>query len=211
LIKRRAEIITAGLQRRVVEKSFCKNGRIWIFFVAVVFLLAGLGPSLAGAEAENARIERVKAAFVLNIARFVTWPKKALEHQGDQLMLCLYRRNPWDEAIKTIEEKMVNGRLLRINLINSLAQSHSCSILLIGLDEIRHFDEESRQAANRPLLTIADLTDTDHPPTHQHALVTLVRNGAHIGFEINLAKARQAGLQMSSNLLKLAKIVGDGT
>lgn len=210
MIKRMAEMITAGLQRRVVEHSFRKKGRIRRFFAAVAFL-AGLVPSLAGAETEDTRIERVKAAFVLNIARFVTWPKEALEHQDDQLLLCLYRRNPWDEAIESIKEKMVNGRSLRINLINSLAQNHACNILLIGADEIRHFNEEARQAANRPLLTIADVTDTDHPPPHQQVLVALVRNGARIGFEINLAKARQAGLQMSSNLLKLAKIVGDGT
>jgi hypothetical protein len=210
LIKQWANFISGGLQDPVVEKSFRKDGRIWRFFVAAVFL-AGLGPSLAGAETENARIDRVKAAFILNIARFVTWPDEALEHQGDQLLLCLYRRNPWDGAIETIEGKMVNGRALRINLVKSLAQSQPCNILLIGLDEIRHFDEESRHTADRPLLTIADLTDADLPPPRQHALVTLVRNGARIGFEINLAKARRAGLQMSSNLLKLAKIVGDGT
>lgn len=210
MIKQWANFISDVLQDPVVEKSFRKDGRIRRFFVAAVFL-AGLGPSLAGAETENARIDRVKAAFILNIARFVTWPDEALKNQHDQLLLCLYRRNPWDGAIETIEGKMVNGRALRINLVKSLAQSQPCNILLIGLDEIRHFDEESRQAADRPLLTIADLTDADLPPPRQPALVTLVRNGARIGFEINLAKARRAGLQMSSNLLKLAKIVGDGT
>jgi hypothetical protein len=211
LIKQWANFISDDLQDPVVEKSFRKGGRIWRFFVAAVFL-ASLGPSLAEAETENARIDRVKAAFVLNIARFVTWPDEALEHQGDQLLLCLYRRNPWVGATETIEGKMVNGRALRINLVKSLAQSQPCNILLIGLDEIRHFDEESQHTAeDRPLLTIADLTDADLPPPRRHALVTLMRNGARIGFEINLAKARRVGLQMSSNLLKLAKIVGDGT
>jgi hypothetical protein len=174
-------------------------------------LLAALWPSLAGAETEAERIGRVKAAFVLNIARFVSWPKEAPEHQGAPLQLCLYRSNPFGEAIRTIEGKIVNKRPLQISLIQSLAQSDPCRLLLIGPDEILNFDEESQLAPNRPLLTIADLTDTDSPPPHQPALVTLVRNGARIGFEINLAKARKAGLQMSSSLLKLARIVGDGT
>lgn len=205
-----AEMAVAGLQRGIADKPVRRNGRIWRFFVAVIFL-AGLSPSPAGAETEDERIQRVKAAFVLNIARFVSWPKEALEHQGDSLQLCLYRRNPLSEAIDTIEGKTVNGRTLRIHLVKSLAQSPSCNILLIGLDEIQHFDEESQHAPASPLLTIADLTDIDIPPPHQHALVTLVRNAARIGFEINLAKVRRAKLQMSSNLLKLAKIVGDGT
>lgn len=210
LIKRWAETAVDGLQNCLVAKRFRKDRWLWRFFVVGVFL-AGLWPTLAGAEREDERIGRVKAAFILNIARFVSWPKEAQDTQGDQLLLCLYRRNPFGEAIETIRGKVVNGRTLRINLVQSLAQSHPCSILLIGLDEMQHFDEESRQASsNRPLLTIADLTDTDLSPPHQHALVTLVRNGARIGFEINLAKARRIGLQMSSSLLKLAKIVGDG-
>lgn len=210
MIERWAETAIASLQRGTVDKSFRRNGKIGLFLIAATFL-AGLSPSLAGAETEGERLQRVKAAFVLNIARFVSWPKEALEQQGDSLQLCLYRRNPLAEAVQTIEGKIVNGRTLRVNLVKSLAQSPSCNILLIGLNEIQHFDEESRHAPISPLLTIADLTENDIPPPHQHVLVTLVRNDARIGFEINLAKARRAKLQMSSNLLKLAKIVGDGT
>jgi hypothetical protein len=210
LIKLRAEVMGAGRPRRGLGKSSCKNGWMWRFFAAGVFL-ASLWPALAAAETESERIQRVKAAFVLNIARFVTWPDNALDPQERQLLLCLYRHNPFDAAIETIEGKMVNGRTLRINLIQSLAQSQPCNALLIGSNEMQHFNEESQQAADNPLLTIADLTDADLPPPHHHALVALVRNGARIGFEINLANTRRVGLQMSSKLLKLAKIVGDGT
>lgn len=200
----------AGRPRRGIEKNFRLAWRIWRFVAAGVFL-AGLWPSLAEAEMESERIERVKAAFVLNIARFVSWPDEALDPQNRQLLLCLYRGNSLGAAVETIEGKMVNGRALQTSLVDSLAHSQTCNILLIGASEMQHFEEESRHAAERPLLTIGDLTDAALPPPHPHALVTLVRNGARIGFEINLAKARRVGLQMSSNLLKLAKIVGDGT
>jgi hypothetical protein len=210
LTERRVEKASNGLQRDAVEKSLRKPKRIRHCAITGA-LLAVLWPSLANAETEDERVDRVKAAFVLNIARFVSWPKEAPEHEGSPLQLCLYQNNPFGEAIRTIEGKIVNKRPLQISLIQSLAQSDSCRLLLIGPDEMPNFSEESQQAADRPLLTIADLTDTDPPPPHQPALVALVRNGARIGFEINLAKARRAGLQMSSNLLKLAKIVGDGT
>jgi hypothetical protein len=198
------------LCRGVADKPLRKPGPIQCWAIAGA-LLAAAWPALAGAETEAERVDRVKAAFILNIARFVTWPKEAAEKQDDPLLLCLYRSNPFGEAIRTIEGKAVNKRPLQISLIQSLAQSDPCRILLIGPDEMRHFREESRHAPNRPLLTIADLTDADPPPPPQPPLVALVRNGARIGFEINLAKARKAGLQMSSKLLKLAKIVGDGT
>jgi hypothetical protein len=210
LIKLGVDRILAGRRRRGIEKNFRTSGGIWRFLAAGVFL-AGLWPSLAEAEMESERIERVKAAFVLNIARFVSWPDEALEPRHGQLLLCLYRDGSLAAAVETIEGKMVNGRALQTSLVDSLAHSRTCNILLIGASEMQRFEEESRHAPDRPLLTIGDLTDAAPPPPHRQALITLVRNGARIGFEINLAKARRAGLQMSSNLLKLAKIVGEGT
>jgi hypothetical protein len=210
LIGRGVKRARDSLRCDAIEKPLSKPGRIRCCAITGA-LLAVLSPSLARAETEADRIGQVKAAFVLNIARFVSWPKEAPEHQGTPLQLCLYRSNPFGEAIRAIEGKIVNGRPLQIELIQSLTQSDSCRILLVGPDEMRHFSKESQQAPNRPLLTIADLTGTDLPPPYQPALVTLVRNAARIGFIINLAKARRAGLRMSSNLLKLAKIVSDGT
>jgi hypothetical protein len=210
LIKLGVDRILAGRQRRGNAKNSRTAGGIWRFLTAVVFL-AGLWPSLAEAEMESERIERVKAAFVLNIARFVSWPDEALDPQHGRLLLCLYRGNSLAAAAETIEGKIVNGRALQTSLVDSLAHGRTCNILLIGASEMQRFEEESKHTPDRPLLTIGDLTDAAPSPPHRQALVTLVRSGARIGFEINLAKTRRAGLQMSSNLLKLAKIVGDGT
>lgn len=186
--------------------KFGWNSQLWV----VLFLLAGLSPSISGAEIESERIDRIKVAFVLNIARFVTWPPEALQHQSNELLLCLYQSNPYDQAISTIAGKMVNGRSLQIKRVASMKQSGPCHILLIGGNEIQNFADDSDKDPNRPLLSIADLTNNGALPAQQHALVSLVRNGARIGFEIDLAKARKVGLQMSANLLKLAKIVGTG-
>jgi hypothetical protein len=209
LSHRRTATIIDSLRRCCVERSWVKGGRISRFFAVLAFL-AGLVPLLANAETDSERVEKIKSAFVLNIARFVSWPPEALEHQGTELLLCLYRTNPFGEAIKSIDGRTVSGRLLRLKLVGSLPQGNLCNILLIGGNEMQNFEDESRREPDRPLLTIADLTDTDTLPTHHPALVALVRNGSRIGFEINLVKARRVGLQMSANLLKLAKIVGDG-
>ncbi|MGR9085899.1 MAG: YfiR family protein [Gammaproteobacteria bacterium] len=205
---RRAEQISDGLQCAGFETHVCRDWlRSRVF--AVLIFLAGLSPLGASAETASERIDRVKAAFVLNIARFVSWPDEVLDHQGGVLLLCLYRSNPFGEAMKSIAGKTVNGRSLQIKPVKSLTDSKTCNILLIGGDHLTNFGDESPHGSNGPLLTIADLTDAVGLRSRHHALVALVRNGARIGFEINLKKARSAGLQMSSNLLKLAKIVED--
>ncbi|MGR9051787.1 MAG: YfiR family protein [Gammaproteobacteria bacterium] len=160
--------------------------------------------------AETARVERVKAAFVLNIARFVSWPAEALSERGGRLLLCLYRSNPLTEALATIQGEEVVGHRIEIGRIQSLADSGLCHMLLIDRNELAYYSSEAASLPERPMLTIADLTEADAGgQARPGILVALVRNGARIGFEIDLAKSRRAGLRMSSELLKLATIVGD--
>ena len=181
---------------------------------AALTLLAAAGTGVAAAEPDSQRIDRIKAAFVLNIARFVSWPAEEFEQHPEQLLLCLYRHSPFGQAIETIHGKKVAGRRLRINRIQSLSESRQCNILLIPGFELEAFMRKARPRLDRPLLTIADLTtdlaaDGGPRSTHDGVLVTLVRAGTRIGFEINLRRARRVGLKMSSKLLKLATIVGD--
>lgn len=189
-----------------VRQADSYRGRACIRLFFAVFLLLAFNV-LAEPKAE--RIDQVKAAFVLNIARFVSWPPESLHQQDNHLLLCLYRGNPLGGAVNSISGKMVSGRMLQIESIQSLAESAACNILLIGEAALQKFDAEAQKEPNRPVLTIADLTDREPRMPQRNVLVTLVRNGSRIGFEINLGKSRQSGLRMSSQLLKLAKIVGD--
>ena len=71
------------------------------------------------------------------------------------------------------------------------------------------FSGELDEPLERPLLTVADLTLESHPEEgHRHpVMVTLVRAGTRIGFEVSLQQVRRAGLRMSAELLKLARIL----
>jgi len=124
------------------------------------------------------------------------------------MSLCIYRRNPLTRAIDELQGKKLGGRQLQVVHISDRADADRCQILVIApadLDEFR-----TRDDAARPLLTIADVSASHGPQTrHHHIMVSLIRSGTHIGFEINLDRARKAGLRLSSRLLKLARIVDD--
>lgn len=186
--------------------SFAARAR----FGLVIVLVSSLLSASAIADSHSERVDRVKAAFVLNIARFVSWPPEAFESHDERLLLCLYRSNPINQAVEMIQGEMVAGRRVSITRVENLAESGSCHILLVAHDELKSYGKETRPGSARPLLTIADLTGTDTSPrSGRDIMISLVRNDKRIGFEINLDKSRQAGLKMSSQLLKLATIVGD--
>jgi hypothetical protein len=193
--------------RFLVKKIATKQCHFSLFF-GVLALIAGLSmPSLAQAQ-DIERVDRVKAAFVLNIARFVSWPADSHPYQSDTMQLCLYRDNPLRQAMTTIAGEEVGGRIIEIRRVQSLADSTSCSILLISPDQLPKFIGELPADFAKPMLTVADLTETNRPAESRRGiLISLIRNGARIGFDINLERTRQTGLRMSSELLKLANIV----
>lgn len=170
--------------------------------------------SLAFANQETAVINKVKAAFVLNVARFVTWPSEVFEDKNSRLKLCYYRSNPFDEGLNSIKGKTVAGRQLEIKQINQLSEATACQILLISPSELDDFSKQAKVNLPQFLLTVTDRTNVNTnlvPGRIEGIIVTLVREESKIGFEIDLSKSRSAGLKMSSEMLKHAHIVGEGS
>lgn len=155
------------------------------------------------------RIDHLKAAFLLNIARFVSWPDAIQRNQDAPLYLCLYRSNSLQPAIENISEKSAYRHPIEVILIRTLNEIASCNILFIGPSDLEAFQQEAAPMPNPPVLTIADLTKRNSmraEPVSVH--VHLVPSESRIGFEVNLDKLRRSGLWMSSKLLKLARIIG---
>ncbi len=186
------------------------NNRRISNLVAVITLAVGLvWGGNANAELTFGRIDQIKAAFIVNIIRFVSWPEESEEVKSEFLVLCLYHDDSLNRALANIHGKKSKGRTIQVRHVNTLAESHSCHILVIANDSIDHFVKEMPLNTNRPMLTMVDLTESEASLTQQgDVLVALIRKGSRIGFQINLNKSREAGLWMSSKLLKLATIVG---
>ncbi len=172
-----------------------------------IFLLTALLlPAWSIAQADSTeRAREVKAAFVLNIARFVYWPDQVFAEHPEEIHLCLYRDNLLGEALESIRNKRAVGRDLAITEVDRLGETGSCNILLVPAEQLEHFRQDPDQMPEHPLLTITDGTaasiDTDG------IQIILVRRQTRIGFDIDQTRVRQSGLRLSSELLKLGRIV----
>jgi len=187
--------------------------RLQIRILALLAALSvGLCPAGGVCDPGADELRRVKAAFVLNIARFVAWPADAFAGNADALHLCLYRSNPLGSAIETIRGKKVGKRSLSVSTIRDIGRGRECQILFVPPAELGRF-AGGPPSATQPILTLTDATSDDAAARRRDnaVMVTLVRNGTRIGFEIDLPRVRRAGLRMSAELLKLARIVGDSS
>jgi hypothetical protein len=147
----------------------------------------------------------VKAAFVYNFAKFTDWPEE-LWSKSNKLRLCMAgTRDGFSQAVVALDAKPpVRGKEIEVRSVSRPEEAASCHILVIaGREGIAQW---TRGAANAPVLTVGD-GDGFAP---RGGIIGLFVEGEKVRFEVNQDAAQRAGLRLSSQLLKLARLVKDG-
>lgn len=147
----------------------------------------------------------VKAVFLLNFAKFTQWPATAFESEQDSIVLGISGDDDFGEALNAIEGKTAGGRILAVRKLGQGGELHGCHILFISASEKWRLQQILAELAGRPVLTVADMENF----AEQGGIISLTNEGMKIKLTINLAAAQRAGLKISSQLLKIATIVGN--
>lgn len=169
--------------------------------------LALLASAASVCSAAPAVLEQysVFAALTLNFARFTQWPVNAFADSSSGLNVCLAGDNVLLQSFESIDGKSVGNRL--INIVNSerLRNLNQCQILFIGELPNNVLLQVFLDIKNQPVLTIGE--DADFVASG--GMVAMVNVDGKIQLHVNLAAVKASDLNISSNLLRLAKIVGD--
>lgn len=170
-------------------------------------LCAALGivlASAAGMRVAYAQLQasetQVKAAFIYNFALFTTWPASAMPPDAP-MVVCVHPDHPLQAALEKLTGKPVRGHRLEIRKLNDGAAA-GCHVLV--------FDARVANGI-RVSPAAAVLTISDQPRGAggggPDPMISLALEGGRVVFDIDAAAARQAQLQLSSQLLRLARSV----
>lgn len=149
----------------------------------------------------------VKAAIIFKIAKFVSWPEHAFDNESEPLSVCLPKNDPMSEAMSALSGKSVHGRILSVQHLDlSSAPLTGCQVLFLSkpAGDARFMLLES--LAERPVLTVSD----DTRFARHGGIITLEIRQNRVQFAINVDASNNAGLNISAQLLQLAKITGSG-
>jgi len=142
----------------------------------------------------------LKAAFIYNFATFTEWPVKSAE----TLNLCVLGSDPFNNALNSIEGKLVGNAKLAIKHVATNGNAlRGCQMVFISASERGDLQTILDIARESAILTIADLQGA----AQQGVMIGMTVEQKKITFEINLEAARRAKLNISSKLLRLAKVV----
>ncbi len=141
---------------------------------------------------------QVKAAFVYNFALFTTWPADAIGADAP-MVLCVAAEPTLQAALEKLTGKSVRGHRLEIRKISDSGVA-GCHVLVSD----GHAPSNMRIDPAAPILTVSATAKAAHGPT---SMIALVLQDNRVVFDIDAVAARQARLQISSQLLRLARSV----
>ena len=171
-----------------------------ILCLSLLWLLA-----VGGGHAQEAPPSeyQLKAAFLLNFAKFVEWPPTAFAGANSPMILGILGENPFGDALeRTIRDKTINNRPLVIKEFRSAAEATNCHLLFIGASEKARLPAvlKGLSEAKASVLTVGEADRF----TESGGMINFVRQGNKIRFQINEVAAKGVGLKISSKLLSLA-------
>jgi len=169
-----------------------------ILSLSLAWLLAGA----SGRAQESPPAEyQLKAAFLLNFAKFVEWPPAAFAETTSPMVLGILGENPFGDALEqTIRDKAINNRPLVVKEFRSAAAATNCHILFISTSEKARLPGILAALRAASVLTVGE---TDRF-TETGGMINFVRQGNKFRFQIIEVPARSVGLKISSKLLSLA-------
>lgn len=157
-------------------------------------------------RAEGPHEYQVKAAMVFNMAKYTEWQPNAFASAGAPLTVCSMGRGPFASALESYQGKTVLGRTLALRRLSVGDQPDDCQVLVVSGVEKRYLAGILDQARRHSVLTVGDLPDF----ARSGGMIGFFEQEGKIRFEINVKAAQQPRFRISSQLLKLARIIREG-
>jgi hypothetical protein len=169
--------------------------------VTLVVLLALSARPLAAQPAATAAA--LKAAFLVNFAKFAEWPADALA-PGQRLALCVAGDTAVADALELIiKRRAVEGHELTVQVVKPDGPLRACHLLYVGGLDNTKSARLIETLHGAPVFSVSDA------PRFAEAggVAQLILEDNRMRFAINVAAAREARLHISANLLSLATII----
>jgi len=184
-------------------------------------VLLVLAATLCGGELRGASVEasppetnspeatleyQVKAAFLYNFTRYVKWPKEAFDDERSPIVVAVLGSDPFGITLdKVFAGKTASGRRIQVTRFASTAKLEKCHLLFVPRDETESLPLLAKHLAGAPVLIVGESKDF----AVEGGEINFYIDKKKVHFEINKMAAERAKLEISSQLLKLARIVED--
>lgn len=209
---------TAHIAREIANSArLCREARMrprllpwvgrWAGFIGLLFLLH-LPCSAAGREFVAADPNKVKAAFLCNFVRYVTWPADVFANVRSPWRICILGSDPFGEVLEeTFQDRTEQGRSFEIFRAKTLDKLPPCQIVFVAYPDVARRRAALIGLKNRPVLTVADA-----PEFLQEGGIIRFQVSDRVEISVNLDQARSVSLKIQTKMLEVShEVVENGT
>lgn len=176
--------------------------RTWV--APVLFAATAACLPARGAQAQPTASEyQVKAAYLLNFARFTEWPSEVLP-ASSPLVIVIIGDDPFGGALEEVlRGKSANGHPISLRRLRWNDILTPCEIVFISASEEAHLDQILRFLGHTSVLTVSDIDRF----SLRGGVIEFRMVGNRVRFDIDREPAIAARLSISSKLLTVARAV----
>jgi len=147
---------------------------------------------------------QVKAAFLYNFTRFINWPPTAFTAPDAPFVIGIVGNDPFGTYIEEIVAgEKVGDRKIIVQHYQDVKEIGNCQIIFIHLSESSKVKEILTALESHNILAVSDIDNF----AKLGGQVRFFKESNKVKIQINMEAAKRSQLEISSKLLRIAKIL----
>ena len=187
-----------GTRSHLASSVWKERWSLLIVLVMLAWLCCGSAVSAQHAADESS----IRAAMVVNMARFIDWPAWKSDAEHPQFIICILGADPIEHYSASLEHQTSESRPVVVRHLTANEPVNSCHVLYIGLADRKLLSRIEPELTKNAVLAVSARSNA----ITGNQVVGLPAVDDHIHIEINLSVAQRSNLQISSRLLRLATV-----
>lgn len=142
----------------------------------------------------------IKAVYLYQFTNFVVWPERDFDAASSPFVIGILGPDPFHGALEeVVRGARVGGHPIVVRHLDDPAEASRCQILYVDPRDDRDVRGRKWKA-----LTVGETSEF----LDDGGIVRFVTKNGRVRLQINLSAAKAAGLSMSSQLLRIAELIG---
>jgi uncharacterized protein DUF4154 len=164
-----------------------------------------LVPAFLQAQEGRPTDVQVEAVYLFNFGKFVRWPSNP-DAQTNSFNICVLGKNPFGSVLdSTVRGETIDGRPVLARTVLTVQDPPNCPIVFISASEEGRLNTILPGLRRQAILTVSNIPHF----TERGGMIEFVNVDDRIRFTVNVSPMKEAGLSVSSELLKVAtKVIG---
>lgn len=172
--------------------------------VILLAIFCAIATSVRAQEKAANQEYQVKAAFLYNFAKFVSWPDSKFSNSNAPFIIGVFGKDPFGNALReSIVGRKIDGHPIEIRNIRTVNEVKDVHVLFVAGTENARAPGLHAALLQGNVLGVGESEDF----LSHGGVIRFIIERERIRFDINISSAIAAGLKISSQLQKLARSI----